>query len=65
MNQERAIILGGTRGLGRAIAVKLISRGIEPLIIGRSVPKEGDSSLPGAVFIPGDLKNEDIGDLIR
>lgn len=52
----RALILGGTRGLGRALATELLSRGMKPIIVGRSAEEaKKDSALLGAEFITADL----------
>jgi NAD(P)-dependent dehydrogenase (short-subunit alcohol dehydrogenase family) len=34
---SRSLILGGTKGLGRSLALESVWRGLEPLIVGRSV----------------------------
>lgn len=47
----KALIIGGTRGLGRQLAEKAFERGIDPLIVGRSskqaLPAEGTSTIVG------------------
>ncbi|NQV90313.1 SDR family oxidoreductase [Candidatus Uhrbacteria bacterium] len=53
---ESAIILGGTSGLGREIAKRLLSMKIRPIIMGRSVLRcQNDSELDGCAFVHVDL----------
>lgn len=52
----RALILGGTRGLGRAYAIRLLASGVQPIVVGRSADKaREDSALEGAEFVTADL----------
>ncbi|MBI4433789.1 SDR family oxidoreductase [Candidatus Uhrbacteria bacterium] len=55
--QSKAIVLGGTRGLGRAIGIELLARGIQPIVVGRSAERvqEADAELRGAEFVTADL----------
>jgi|FLOH01.1.fsa_nt_gi short-subunit dehydrogenase len=54
--QESAIILGGTRGLGRELAIDLLANGVRPIIMGRNILEaQQDSDLSGAVFAHVDL----------
>lgn len=51
-----SLILGGTKGLGRALAVESHQRGIRPVIVGRSVREaKEDPLLQGAEFHQADL----------
>ncbi|HSD12134.1 MAG TPA: SDR family oxidoreductase [Patescibacteria group bacterium] len=54
----RSLILGGTKGLGRALAIASLERGIVPVVFGRSAATaEGDPALAGADLRPADLTN--------
>lgn len=56
MVQKTALVIGGTSGLGRQIAINLLSRGIQPVILGRSVQDANkDPELEGAAFVYCDL----------
>jgi NAD(P)-dependent dehydrogenase (short-subunit alcohol dehydrogenase family) len=51
-----SLILGGTKGLGRALAVESLQRGVRPVIVGRSVrDAKEDPLLQGAEFCQADL----------
>lgn len=55
---QRALILGGTKGLGRALAVEALHREVSPVVVGRSAVTETvtlDPDLAGAEFRQGDL----------
>ncbi len=53
---ERILILGGTRGLGREIAIEALNMGVQPIIIGRSAAEaREDPKLSGAKCIVADL----------
>jgi NAD(P)-dependent dehydrogenase (short-subunit alcohol dehydrogenase family) len=52
----RSLILGGTRGLGKMLAVQSLERGIIPVVLGRSVETAAkDPALAGAEFAAIDL----------
>ncbi len=54
----RSLILGGTKGLGRALAIASLERGIAPVVFGRSAATaECDPALAGADLRPADLTN--------
>ena len=52
---KRALVTGGSRGIGAAVAQRLIDGGAKVAIVARS-PHE--QTPPGATFIKGDLSNE-------
>jgi 3-oxoacyl-[acyl-carrier protein] reductase len=54
---ERALILGGTKGLGLSAAKSLAQEGVKIALVGRD-PATGSATaqtVPGAVFLEGDL----------
>lgn len=54
----KVLILGGTRGLGRAYAIKVLAQGYRPIIVGRSADEASkDPALAGAVFVQADIGN--------
>lgn len=56
MEKETVLILGGTSGLGRAYAIKVLAQGKRPVIVGRTaVGAHGDAALKGAAFIQADI----------
>jgi len=58
MSRSFALILGGTKGLGRALAIESLKRGITPFITGRSTDTAmKDPELAGAVFQKLDLSD--------
>lgn len=62
MSRSFSLILGGTKGLGRALAIESLTRGITPMITGRSTETAmEDPALDGALFRKLDLSDpEDI-----
>lgn len=53
---ETCLVLGGTKGLGRAIAIESLRRGIQPTVVGRSAAQaKNDPALIGARFTVADL----------
>jgi NAD(P)-dependent dehydrogenase (short-subunit alcohol dehydrogenase family) len=61
-----ALILGGTRGLGRAYAIRLLAQGSFPIIVGRDIEEaRKDPALAGAKFVKADIGNrEDHGKIL-
>lgn len=56
---ERALVLGGTKGLGFACAQALSLAGVQVAVNGRSrVEGEAAAKAVGGVFVAGDLSNE-------
>lgn len=56
---KRAVVLGGTSGLGYELARCMIREGVTPIVVGRTAEELiGDPNLPNAVFVPYDLKDE-------
>ncbi|MDP2598590.1 MAG: SDR family oxidoreductase [Candidatus Liptonbacteria bacterium] len=56
--QAHSLILGGTKGLGRAIAKVSIARKIRPIVVGRSaVEARKDTELADALFYRADLSD--------
>jgi NAD(P)-dependent dehydrogenase (short-subunit alcohol dehydrogenase family) len=49
MDVKKAIVLGGTKGLGAAIASQSQKRGIATVVYGSSVGQEGEDHLPAEV----------------
>lgn len=61
MPRSFALILGGTKGLGRALATESLKRGITPVITGRSTDSAmEDPELQGALFRKLDLSDPGI-----
>lgn len=59
-SMSRSLILGGTKGLGRAIAIGSLARGITPIVIGRTAKEAAlDPELAGAEFHAADLSDPD------
>ncbi|MEY4744165.1 MAG: hypothetical protein RL272_110 [Candidatus Parcubacteria bacterium] len=57
---DRSLILGGTKGLGRALAIASLARGITPVVAGRSAYEaRKDPGLAGSVFLSHDLSDLD------
>jgi NAD(P)-dependent dehydrogenase (short-subunit alcohol dehydrogenase family) len=53
---QRSLILGGTKGLGRAIAIDALARRITPVIVGRTADASAsDPELAGAEFFAQDI----------
>ncbi len=65
MTKEVAIITGASRGIGRAIAVKLARNNYEVVIFGRDIPKLEEASEllnkyeTGALYFDGDVSDID------
>ena len=54
----RSLILGGTKGLGRALAIEALARNITPIVAGRSAHAASkDAELAGSVFMSHDLSD--------
>lgn len=51
---RRALVVGGTNGIGRAIAKELVAQGAEVTVVGRTFRDEGH---PGLSFIQADLSS--------
>jgi NAD(P)-dependent dehydrogenase (short-subunit alcohol dehydrogenase family) len=51
---RRALVSGGTRGMGAAIAQRLLDSGAKVVVTGRS---RGDSLPAGAIFVGGDVSS--------
>jgi NAD(P)-dependent dehydrogenase (short-subunit alcohol dehydrogenase family) len=49
---KRIAVIGGTNGLGRAIALEFISKGAEVIVVGRTFRDQG---IPRLIFIKADL----------
>ena len=49
---KRVAVIGGTNGLGRAIALEFIAKGAEVLVVGRTFRDQG---IPRLRFLPADL----------
>jgi NAD(P)-dependent dehydrogenase (short-subunit alcohol dehydrogenase family) len=49
---RRALVTGGTRGMGAAIAQRLLDAGAKVVVTGRS---RGESIPAGATFVAGDV----------
>jgi len=52
LNDKKIAIIGGTNGLGRAIALEFISKGAEVIVVGRTFRDQG---IPRLNFIQADL----------
>jgi 3-oxoacyl-[acyl-carrier protein] reductase len=54
---ERALILGGTKGLGLSAAASLAQEGVKVALVGRDSATGATTAqtVPGAVFLEGDL----------
>lgn len=48
LGKQNALILGGTAGIGKALAIALMKRGTKVTIVGRRTP---DESLAKATFV--------------
>ena len=58
--EPHALILGGTKGLGRSLAIEAIRRDIRPVVVGRSVEQcVQDEELRGALLVAGDIRDPD------
>jgi len=54
--RKHALILGGTKGLGRELAAKALKYGFTPIIVGRTAEEcRSDQTLAGAVFVSANL----------
>ena len=54
----RSLILGGTKGLGRALAIESLARGIAPIVVGRTAKEAAlDPALTGSEFRTADLSD--------
>src|ERR1700679_4192776 len=51
---RRALVTGGTRGMGAAIAQRLLDAGAKVVVTGRS---RGEATPAGATFIAGDVSS--------
>lgn len=57
---EVALILGGTKGLGRALAIEAVARGLAPVAVGRdSAAAAADPELTGCLLQRADLSDLD------
>jgi NAD(P)-dependent dehydrogenase (short-subunit alcohol dehydrogenase family) len=50
-----SLILGGTKGLGKALAVQSLAMGYDTTVVGRTAERCGDAALRGARFVKVDL----------
>lgn len=60
-NRQVALITGGTKGIGKAIADKLSSKGIQVVVTARTAPKENTN---GHHFIAADLTHPGSAEII-
>lgn len=51
----RSLILGGTKGLGKALAAQSLAMGFDTVVVGRSADRCDDPALRGARFVKADL----------
>ena len=59
MNKQHSLIIGGTRGIGRALATLFSTAGHTVSIIGRRAPAEADTKIPGVRHWIVDLLEQD------
>jgi len=62
LNGRRALVLGSTAGLGRAVADRLTAEGARVAVSGRDRERAAEvaASLPAAVSVAGDLRGEGV-----
>ncbi len=70
MEHPHTLIIGGTRGIGRAFVKSLVGEGHAVSVIGRRPPTEPDQKIPGVNYIGADVSKEEelhlaLSDLIR
>lgn len=63
LNGKRALVTGGTKGLGAALVKSLLEAGVEVMTSARSAPQE---PLPGVTYVTADLATpEGVAELAR
>lgn len=62
---QRAVVLGGTSGLGYELAKRMLKEGVTPIVVGRTAARAAaDPTLCGAEFIAYDLTDEQSTDFV-
>ena len=50
-----AVVTGGSRGIGRAIALALAAEGASVAVVARSEEQLAETTIPGLVFLNADV----------
>lgn len=62
LNGKTAVVFGGSRGLGRAIAEELVAEGVRTVIVARDADRVAKVAAEiGAIGLPGDLSEPGAG----